>query len=175
MTHGLIQGCAVVLAAGMLTAAGCGERSPKGKTDVTAPAWLLTSMPKDARTVLELKPEAQEGETVAIRGRIGGRKHPMAAGSGLVLIVDASVPSCADDPEDNCPTPWDYCCERPELMTAATATVVLVDASDTPIEAELTSLGFSPLDEIIAVGVVGPRPSSEVLVIRARGIHRIGR
>jgi hypothetical protein len=162
------------LALASLTLAAC-DRQPTATSVAPAPAsWRLTEAPADARTVAEVKPTAQEGDAVTVRGRIGGRAKPLNADAPVFVMMDPAIPSCADEPGDNCPTPWDYCCEPRASIAANSATVQLVDAEGNPIEADLTAAGFAPLDEVIVVGTVAARPSPEVLTIRATAIHRVG-
>jgi hypothetical protein len=137
-------------------------------------AWLLTDAPADAVTVADIKPTTTEGDTVVLRGRIGGRKEPINPGAGVFVVVDPSVPSCDQIPGDNCPTPWDYCCEPRESLVANSATVQLVDADGNSIQADLTAAGLKPLDEVVIVGTIAARPSEQVLIIRATAIHKVG-
>ena len=154
---------------------GCENRSSEQAAGAPGarPSWLLASAPADARPVAEAKADAAEGDRVVVRGVIGGRKAPMSAESGVFVMMDPSIPSCLDE-GDNCKTPWDYCCETPESITANNATVQLVDAAGKPLELDLASQGLSPLDELIVVGTVGPRPTEQVLTIRATAIYKVG-
>lgn len=141
----------------------------------TTPAtWLLTEAPADSRPIGEIKPTAAEGDAVILRARIGGRKEPITPGAAVFIVIDPSVPSCDQIPGDNCPTPWDYCCEPRESLSANSATIQLVDAQGTPIQTDLIAAGFKPLDEVIIIGTVAARPSEQVLTIRATGIHKVG-
>lgn len=119
----------VALIAGSL--AGCGEPAPTStstKAPGTPPAWLLATEPAGALSVADAKADATEGETIVVRGRIGGRKAPISADSPVFVIVDLSLPHCGEDPDDKCPTPWDYCCEPKSDLAARSATVQIVDA-----------------------------------------------
>lgn len=171
---------ATTLIAAALTTAACDRQptpttvAPPAANNASAAAWQLATAPADARTIAEIKPTAQEGDTVTVRGRIGGRAQPLTADAPVFVMMDPAVPSCAENPEDNCPTPWDYCCEPRASITANSATVQLVDADGNPVNADLTAAGFAPLDEVIVVGTVAARPSPEVLTIRATAIHRVG-
>ena len=137
-----------------------------------SPAWILASMPEDARPVGEVKASAIEGDTVAIRGRIGGRLEPIAADSAVFTIVDPAVVSCAEMGEDHCPTPWDYCCEPRESLNANNATIQLVDgAGRVMADTNPIAAGLDPLDEVVVVGTVAPRESPTVLTIRATGVY----
>lgn len=159
-------------------AAGCGGSESPSSASPTASgasdAWLLTSEPDGAVAVKDAKASAKEGDTIVVRGRIGGRADPVSTSSPVFTIVDLSVPHCGENPEDGCRTPWDYCCEPAEILKAATATVQLVDGSGGASPIDPVAAGLKPLDEVIVVGTVGPRPSGEVLTIRATGVHRAG-
>lgn len=166
--------------------AGCGndveESAGTGSTlnndasgSVARPAWLLTSAPAESdRTVAEVKASpAAEGERIVIRGRIGGNVKPIAEDVAVFHIVDPSLKACSDNPGDMCATPWDYCCETPESMQANTATIQVVNAAGEVEEVDIRTLGLAPLDEVIVVGTVGPRPNAAVLDVRAEGIYRV--
>lgn len=169
---------ASVLVAAALSLAACDRKpatvAPAAANATTAADWQLATAPADARTIAEIKPTAAEGDTVVIRGRIGGRSAPITTGAPVFVMMDTAIPSCAENPEDNCATPWDYCCEPRDIITANSATVQIVDEQGNPITADLAAAGFAPLDEVIVVGTVAARPSPEVLTIRATAIHRVG-
>jgi len=161
------------LIAGALAA--CGESattSTGAKAPTAPPAWLLASEPSDPLAVADAKETAAEGETIVVRGRIGGRKAPISADSPVFVIVDLSLPHCGEDPADKCPTPWDYCCEPKTDLAARSATVQIVDAEGNT--AAPIGDALKPLDEVIVVGTVGARQSQSVLTIRATGVYRVG-
>ncbi len=179
MKHARIAALAL---APLAVLAGCGKdaaetgprENPADSAASGRPAFLLAEMPEGAVPVADAKKTAREGEQIVVRGRIGGRSDPMSAGQGLFVMMDPSVPSCADDPEDECKTPWDYCCETPETIMANAATVQVTGPDGKPLKTNLSAAGLSELDEVIVVGTVGARPSPEVLVVHATGIHRVG-
>ena len=49
----------------------------------------------------------------------------------------------------------------------------LVGADGRVLELDLTEHGFSLLDDVVVVGTVGPRPSDDILIIKATGIYRV--
>lgn len=164
-------------------AAGTGASTPpEGSTDTgttggggaETPGWLLTSAPENAVDVGEAKQSATDGDEVALRGRIGGRADPMSKDSAMFVMMDTGVPSCAEIEGDACPTPWDYCCEPSESITANNATVQLVGADGAPLAIDLRQHGLEPLDEVIVVGRVAPRPNEQTLVVQATGLYRAG-
>jgi hypothetical protein len=160
-------------------AAGCTKEEDPSPSEAaaptdTAPTWLLASAPADALEVAAAKQTVAEGDEVVLHGRIGGRTDPMSTETGMFVMMDVAIPSCADMEEDHCTTPWDYCCEPSDSLAENAATVLLVDESGKQIETDLHEAGLSPLDKVIVVGTVGPRPDPDVLTIRATAIHRVG-
>jgi hypothetical protein len=154
---------------------GCSESSPDGEPMVevhppTEAAWLLTDMPDDIMDVGWAKASAAEGETVALKGRIGGRIDPMSTDMAVFIIVDSAVPSCLDKAHDSCPTPWDYCCEPKDSLMANNATIQLIGDDGAPLAIDLQQHGFKPLDEVVIQGTVAPRPSDAVLIVKATHI-----
>ena len=153
----------------VIAVCGCGN-SPTPGAPATTPTWLLAAMPTGAIPVAEAKQSAREGDHVVVRGRIGGRREPMNANVAVFVMIDPAIPHCKID---ECKIPWDYCCETPESITTNSATVQLVDDAGKPMNIDLGKHALKPLDEIVVVGTVGPRPTAEVFVINAQKIHRI--
>lgn len=107
-----------------------------------------------------------------VRGRIGGRGDPMSKDVAVFVMMDPALPSCRDR-GDGCAKPWDYCCETPDTITTNSATVQIVGDGDAAVPVDLADHGFAPLDEVVVVGTVAPRPTEAVLIIRADKIHRV--
>lgn len=152
---------------------GCDENSQS--TTTTAPqaaassSWKLDTMPDGALPVAEAKADAIEGDQITLVGRIGGRTEPVTASSGLFIVMDPSIPSCADNPEDGCAKPWDYCCETQQTITANAATIQLRDAQGNPVA--LADGDLEPLSRVTVVGTVAPRPNNDTLIVYATGLY----
>ncbi len=151
---------------------GCSDSTtPTGApTPGSDASWLLSVMPADAIPVSEAKRTAREGDKVVVRGRIGGRRDAMTPGYAIFVMMDPAIPNCE---LDACKTPWDYCCETIESITSNSATVQLVGGTGQPMAIDLDKHAISPLDEVVVVGTVGPRPTEAVFVIHAEKIHRV--
>jgi hypothetical protein len=171
----------VVLVSSLLfittTLAGCGgSATPADEASAqagpVAASWLLADMPAGAVPVVQARQTAREGDQVVVRGRIGGRTDPLSHDVAVFVIMDPALPSCRDR-GGPCKKPWDYCCETTETITANSATVQLVDDARTPMAIDLGGHGFEPLDEVVVVGTVAPRPNEAMLVIHAEKIHRV--
>ena len=162
-------------AALIATLAACSESPSAEAEPINDTSWLAASAPAGAISVTEAKATAAEGDQIVITGTIGGRAAPITAHSPVFLIMDNALPSCADKANDHCPMPWDYCCETPESRTANAATIQIVGANTNTTGQAITvdpiSAGLKPLDIVTITGTVGPRPSPEVLTIKATQVH----
>ncbi|MFG0293498.1 MAG: hypothetical protein ACF8MJ_10160 [Phycisphaerales bacterium JB050] len=176
----LIKPTLLALACSCIVLSGCGDENTEPASTTpsstssgaasTEPSWILASAPNEWREIGDAKKNAAEGEQIVLRGRIGGRTNPITEGSPVFVMMDVSIPSCADGEDDHCAKPWDYCCESKATITANSATVIVVDEEGNPISAELS--GLEPLDEVIVVGTVDARPNQDVLTVKATGIHK---
>ena len=170
---------AIIITASLLSVpllAACSKSEQSSTTQANqqsaaSSTWLLVSAPSNDRAVADVKSNATDGEQVTVRGYIGGRLEPITHDSPVFVITDSSIPDCNRLHPGHCDTPWDYCCETPESLAANTATVQLVDASGAPLNVDPIASGLDPLDEIIVVGTVAPRPDKSILTILATGVH----
>lgn len=138
-----------------------------------AAAWRLATMPEGPVGVRHAKDHAVEGDTVAVRGIIGGRKDAIGKDSAIFIMMDPDLENACLADDDHCRTPWDYCCTPSGDIQANSATVQLVGEDGKPLAIDLGAYGISPLDEVVVVGTVAARPTPQVLTIRATGLHRV--
>jgi len=156
----------ITLIATALLLTACGESSSNKPAPTTS--WLATVPPVESVSIKQAKAQATEGDTISLTGVIGGKLDGgISAESGLFLMVDESIPSCADMADDHCKTPWDYCCEPRENLVAGMATVMVVDADGNPIPLD----GLKPLDKVTVSGTVGARPDDKVLTVTAQSVY----
>lgn len=133
---------------------------------------VLASAPQGARSVAEVRASAQEGDQVVVRGVVGGREEPMAGNRAILTLLDETVKTCDQNPEDGCETPWDACCEPQELIAANSATVQVVDANGSPLKTGLGGIAsLAPLSRVVVTGTFHPSPDGKSAVINATGIH----
>ena len=147
----------VVFTTAVAFAVGCGSTSGPSVTPTTAdPAtvskYFLTDEPSDAKSVVDVKASAKDGEEVTLVGRIGGSTSPFVSGRASFTIVDMSFVPCSERPGDSCPTPWDYCCDTDQLP-AGTAVVKVVDADGKTLAKDAEQdLGMKALQTIVVKG-----------------------
>jgi len=161
-------------------AAGCDRSEPAASSSgphntssVTVPETLiLASAPEGAQDLAAVKESAKPGDQVTIRGVIGGREEPLAENRAVFMLIDPSVTTCDRMPGDSCKTPWDACCEDPDLIKQKSATVQVVDAEGQPLKKGLSGVGgIAPNKPIIVKGVVREGSDAQNLVVDATGIH----
>ncbi len=114
-------------------------------------------------SVVEAKAGAKPGETVVVRGRIGGNASPFVNGRAMFTIVDAAVLACSDVPGDGCATPWDYCCEPASDIARNAATVRVVGGDGEVLRASLKGQGG--LGELATVLVRGKVAQNDGMVL----------
>ncbi|MCK6458084.1 MAG: hypothetical protein L6Q92_16340 [Phycisphaerae bacterium] len=171
-----VRFAATIAIIAVLTGARCNratdETPPALVTSAAIPPTLfLKSAPAGAAELKSAKATAKAGDTITIRGRIGGRKDPFVAGRAIFTIADVSLPTCNARADDACPTPWDYCCEAPDDLRRAVATVQVVDAAGHALKASLQGVGdLKPLAEVFVEGRVSAVDESGTLVIDATGL-----
>jgi hypothetical protein len=146
-----------ILALAGVLAAGCGQGSaPTGPTadaGKTGEKYLLVREPAGARGVKEARQEARDGDEVAVVGRIGGDVKPWVEGRAAFWIVDPSMKSCKETEDDNCPTPWDYCCTPRSDLARVMATVKVVDDQGQTVAVDARQLlGLKELQTVVVHG-----------------------
>src|SRR5688572_22205164 len=172
-SYSLVLVLALVLAAGLV---GCGTSNPSanqaGSPPATAPdaKYLLTEQPADAKHVIDAKKDAKDGDEIVVTGRIGGDVDPWVKGRAAFLIVDPSLVPCSEKEGDNCPTPWDYCCDA-DTLAESKATIKFVDDKGDTLATDARQL--LALKELQHVTVRGQakRDDAGNLTVLATGIY----
>ena len=141
-----------------------------GTESASAAPLLLKAKPQGAKSLAAVKESASVGDEVAFEARIGGRSEPFVENRAVMVVIDPSLPSCADN-GGACPIPWDYCCEAPATLVANTATVQWVDDEGRPRDGSLKGRGgLEELAWITVVGEVAMKDDSGVFVVNATGV-----
>lgn len=137
------------------------------------PADLVAAAaPAGAVDVVAARKDAQPGQAVVVRGVVGGRAKPFVDGRALFTLVDNAIPRCDANPDDRCPTPWDYCCADRARLAASMATVQVVDADGRPIAAALEGVGgLKAGDVVVIAGTTAAGTSPSALIINATRLH----
>ncbi len=128
----------------------CSTEAPPAAKEVAAmPEALWSANPMaDAVEVLAAK-QAPNGQVVVVKGQLQD-----FGDLATFRLVDNSLPPCTDQ----CATPWDFCCEDPSDIAAATINVEFLDG-DLPASWNLR--GAHGLDHLSAVCVTGTLHTDE--------------
>jgi hypothetical protein len=86
--------------------------APKAQAPTAAVAALmLKAEPANAIGVVAAKAKAP-AEQVTVTGRI----QDITTGYAVLKLMDLALPYCGEkNKEEQCRTPWDYCCEKPQM------------------------------------------------------------
>lgn len=157
---------AIIVAQGL----GWGFRAPSAEAATSVPgseAFLLETEPSEATDVIDFRKHAQNQQEVVVVGRIGGRKNPWIKGVAAFMLVDRSLVPCNEKHEENCPTPWDYCCS-PNLAKSMVL-VMLVDESGRIVRQDARELlGVKELDTVVVQGKAKRGRSGNVSVMASK-------
>lgn len=165
---------ALALAAGGVACSGKDESAKAAKpAAVTVPdSVFVAAAPADAKDVKAAKPTLKKGDKVTVVGRIGGSVKPFVAERAIFTLADKGLKACGEDnADDKCKTPWDFCCDPRDVITANTLTVQVVDAEGKPLKTGLDGVkGLKPLATVTVTGTVVSAEGGTV-VINASGLH----
>lgn len=134
----------------LLLGASCStEAPPPAQESPQMPESLWIEAPTtDPVDVLAAKKVAS-GEVVTVKGQVQD-----FGTLATFRLVDSSLPPCTD----HCPTPWDFCCEDPADVMAATINVEFLDGD---LPASWSLKGAKGLDHLTRVCVTGTLHTDE--------------
>ena len=130
---------------------GCGQGAAPKATPVTVET--LASEPAGAVDVIAARKTVKDGDAVVVVGRVGGDKEPILKDRAAFTLADRSLKPCNERDDDACPTPWDYCCDPPEVLRDSTVLVKLVDQKGATIGVDLrTGMNLRELQTVVVQG-----------------------
>jgi len=150
------------------------EKTPEAKGAVDPKAadeakakYLIASEPAGAKNVTDVKKSAKDGDEVVVVGRIGGSEKPFT-GRAAFTIVDLKFKPCNEIEGDNCPTPWDYCCDPPDELAKGTVLVKLVNSAGKTLPDDAKSLfDIKELTTVVVKGQMRRDESKSISVVAA--------
>ena len=152
-----------------ISVVGC-ARSEAPAPAAKASPYVLTDEPAGAIDVRAAVKSVKDKDSIVVVGRIGGEVNPFVEGVAAFTIVDRSLTPCNERPGDSCPTPWDYCCDIPDLPTSSAAVKVVDRDSHVVAEGAKGLLGVKELDTVVVRGRAS-RDSGGNLVLLADAIY----
>ena len=139
----------------------------------TFDALLSETAPGSAMSVVEARAVAKPGDTIVLRGKVGGKMKPISESVSILVLADEkAITSCDDIPGDGCETPWDYCCEEPSKIASSTATIQVKGEDGKLLRSSLRGAGdLKELSHLIVSGTVDVASTADALIVNANKIH----
>jgi hypothetical protein len=99
-------------------------------------------------------------------------KNPFTANRAVFVLGDDSLETCDEIPGDNCPTPWDACCEDRRKIVNSTMSVQVIDHKGTIIDGTLEGLGGIEAGKRVKVkGRVSNKSTAQSFILNAEQIQ----
>jgi hypothetical protein len=164
----------------LFTACGGSEEEATPATDKETAATssefdaiISATAPEGALSVVDARAAAKPGESIVLRGKVGGKMQPISASAAILVLADEkAITSCDQMPDDPCKTPWDYCCEVPSKIAASTATIQVKGEDGKLLRSTLRGVGeLKELSHLVISGTVDAASTAEALIVNAETIH----
>ncbi len=142
------------------------DPKPTVATEALPASYWLATAPAGALDINKARQSAEDGGEIVVVGRVGD----LLAKRAQFKLIDRSFVPCNERPEDECKTPWDYCCEDPTELAKGT---IVIECRDGDKLRKVTAKGFHGLDHLKEVVVRGKVIKDEAgnLIVVAAGIH----
>lgn len=143
---------------------------PSGAAPSADVKALLTTEPEGAKSVIDVRRDAGDGQEVVVIGRIGGSVDPWIKDRAGFQIVDQKFKPCNERADDACETPWDYCCDPQDELRKGMALIKVVDAEGKTVPVDARKLlGVKELQTVVVKGTA--RREGGNLTVLASGIY----
>ena len=159
-----------------LTLAACSDKKEVSQKPAENRAsleqFVLSTAPDNASEIATVRSSAKPGETVTFKGQVMGSDNVFVNGYAVMIVGDPKkMTPCNAIPGDGCPTPWDVCCDDPDVVKASIITVQVADASAKPLKASLKGLsGLKELSWVTVTGKVTESSNKNNMVVNATGL-----
>lgn len=155
----------------------CGEKDDSTGTTATEKKGSLTELvlsdePAEAIDISSLRSSAKPGDKVTFTGDVIGSSNVFMDGRAVMVLGDPKkLTACSLRPGDMCETPWDVCCDDPDVIKASIVTVQAVDEAGKPIKEGFKGLdGMKELSSVIVTGEVAESSTEANLLVNATGV-----
>ncbi len=166
-----------LLATAMLLVS-CGDKTQTIATTPAAPSEALSTVLAAApegepQSIAKARTTAKPGDEITLSGRIMGHANPFTEGRAVFILGDPSVlTACSDQPDDECETPWDTCCDSPEDRKRGIATIQIVDTEGRVLKESIEGVsGLEKLATVTVTGQIAGEASADLLIVNARAIR----
>ena len=161
--------------------ASCGKKETSESTATpvaTAPSselqLVLAATPAgDAQEIHLVRATAKPGDEITIVGKIMGNVKPFIDGRAAFTVADPTIITpCNENPDDECDTPWDACCDSKEQKLVGLASVQILDSDGRVLKEGLEGVGgLAKLSNVTVTGKVADGSSPDSLIVNATAIR----
>lgn len=167
-----------ILALGsILTLASCSDEKDtsnpsKSAESTNLSALIITEEPTNAIDIADLRKSAKSGDQVTFSGDILGSEKVFIENRAVMILGDPKkLTACNLNPDDECETPWDVCCDDKEIKKASIVTVQAVDKDGKPLKEGFKGLsGMKELSSLVVTGTVADGSTDANMLVNAIGI-----
>lgn len=129
--------------------------------------------PSGAKHISEVFNNPTPGTEVVVQGEVMGRLSPFVDGRAMVVLGDPTkVTPCNRIPGDQCKTPWDNCCDDPDVLKKSITTIQFLDADGKVLKAGLKGYkGIKELSYLTVQGTIADGSNADNLLITAKAFN----
>ena len=157
----------------------CGDKEKPNTHETSAvnqnaiESLIVSSAPENALPISEIRKSTKVGKEVTLSGVVMGRMDPFVDGRALVMLGDpAAITTCNLRPGDNCETPWDVCCDDPEVIAKSVATIQVLNDQGIPLKQNIKGVkGIKELSSLIVTGIIAEGSNDKNLLVNASSIY----
>lgn len=156
---------------------GCGGK-PEATSSPPANAspldsFLVEQAPAEAQQISTLFSDPTPGREVVIAGEVMGSFEPFAAERAMVMLGDPTkITPCNRIPGDSCQTPWDVCCDDPDVIKKSVTTIQFLDSEGNVLKQGLKGYqGIEELSFLTVKGSIAEGSNKDNLLINAESLH----
>ncbi len=133
---------------------------------------ILKEKPANSISIAELRTKHKAGETITFSGQVIGSTEVFMDGLAVMTMGDPTkMTTCNLRPGDNCQTPWDACCDDPDVKKNNIVTIQILDPSGATVKVGLKGLsGIKEMSDLVITGVVEQTSNNDNMVVNATGI-----
>ncbi len=127
----------------------------------------------DAGAIHVLRETVKPGDEITLKGAVIGREKVFVDGRAAFILGDTEkLTSCDKIPGDKCSTPWDACCDSPELKKIGTASIQILGDDGRVVSGNIRGVkGLKELSLVTLKGTVDETSTKENLIVNATEIH----
>lgn len=147
--------------------------APTETTSTNLEKFYTGEAPEGARHISEIFADPTPGREIVVSGEIMGRSEPFIDGRAMVVLGDPTkITPCNRIPGDLCPTPWDNCCDDPDVLKKSVATIQFLDEEGKVLKTGLKGFkGIKELSYLTIKGEIAEGSNPNNLLISADSFH----